>query len=129
MAKLTPEQQKTLDELLARQEEPDETDDNYEVTIEIEGKAIRIPYKKAKPWLKKQGIDLDDILEEVEGEGGEEEEEEEEELPPELQEQTPRPKATRRAPKKAAPPRVSAVKPEAEPPVETRGRSYWKRAV
>lgn len=126
MGKLTAEQQKSLDELLRLQEAPDE--DPEEVVVEVEGKKFTLPYKKVKPWLKKQGIDLDDILEEAEGESDEEEEEdplgdEEEEMEEEPPVRVRRPKARSdkiRPVKKAAPKVV-----DSEP--EMRGKGYWRR--
>ena len=114
---LTDKERAQLEALMEKDKAPD-PDANTLIEIEIEGRVIRVPYGKAKPWLKKQGIDLDDILEES-TEEGEEEEEEEEEFDPES-EAAAGPKAVRRRPAKKA----AATPPE---PVVTRGRSYWRK--
>src|SRR5690348_14819911 len=72
---LSDKERQQLEALMAKDKEPD-PDANTLIEIEIEGRVIRVPYGKAKPWLKKQGIDLDDILEEGAGEEDEEEDEE-----------------------------------------------------
>lgn len=76
MAKLTKAQQKKLDELLAIQEK-EEYEPPEEVAFEIGGAKVWIPYAEAKRFLKKEGIDLDEVLEETDEEEGDEEEEEE----------------------------------------------------
>lgn len=114
---LTDKERQQLEALMAKDKEPD-PDANTLIEIEIEGRLIRVPYGKAKPWLKKQGIDLDDILEEA----GEEGDEEEEEFDPEVEGEAD-PKVVRRSPAKKAAKKVAAA-PE---PVVTRGRSYWRK--
>ena len=112
---LSEKERQQLEALMQKDKEPD-PDANTLIEIEIEGRVIRVPYGKAKPWLKKQGIDLDDILEESSGDEGEEEEEE---FDPEAEGEA-GPKVVRRKPAKKA----AATPPE---PVVTRGRSYWRR--
>lgn len=116
---LSEKERQQLEALMAKDKEPD-PDANTLIEIEIEGRVIRVPYGKAKPWLKKQGIDLDDILEEG---AGEEEEEEEEEFDPEAEGGTD-PKVVRRSPAKKVAAKKAAAAPE---PVVTRGRSYWRK--
>lgn len=59
MAKLTPEQQKTLDELTALAESPDD-DNDFEIEIRNGDRAARIPYHKGRSYLQEHfGIDLD----------------------------------------------------------------------
>jgi hypothetical protein len=112
-----------LETLMQKEKEVD-PDENTLIEIQIEDRTIRIPYKKAKPWLKKQGIDLDDILEEAAGEDeGEEGEEEEEEFDPEAEGEVVAPKVRKRPAKKAA----AATAPPGETVVAMRGKSYWKR--
>jgi hypothetical protein len=60
MGKLTPEQQKQLDELAALRDAPDESSD-FEIEIwSGDGNGARVPYSKGRTWLQKNfGIDLD----------------------------------------------------------------------
>lgn len=59
MAKLTPEQQKTLDELTALAESPDD-DNDFEIEIRNGDRAARVPYRKGRSYLQEHfGIDLD----------------------------------------------------------------------
>jgi hypothetical protein len=49
---LNPDEKKLLDELLARDAEPEEEDDfEIEVYDTSQGKGARIPYRKGKGWL------------------------------------------------------------------------------
>ena len=113
---LREKERQQLEALMEKDKAPD-PDANTLIEIEIEGRVIRVPYGKAKPWLKKQGIDLDDILEEG-GEEGEDDGEDEGEFDPEAEGES-GPKVVRRRPAK----KVAAAP---EPPV-TRGRSYWRK--
>ena len=59
MAKLTPEQQKQLDELSALASAPDD-DDDYEIEIVNGDRRARVPYRKGRSYLQEHfGIDLD----------------------------------------------------------------------
>jgi hypothetical protein len=78
MAKLSESQQKQLDKLLKIQEEQ-EYEPPENVAFEIAGATVHIPYADAKRFLKKNGVDIDEVLEEEPDEESDEEEEEEEE--------------------------------------------------
>ena len=61
MAKLSAEQQAQLDQLMALQNEPDESDSDFEIEVwNGQGNGARIPYSKGAGWLEKEfGITLD----------------------------------------------------------------------
>jgi hypothetical protein len=61
MAKLSDEQQRQLDELTALQNQPDESDSEFEIEIwNDKGSGARIPYTKGSGWLEREfGITLD----------------------------------------------------------------------
>lgn len=59
MAKLTPEQQKQLDDLTALANSPDD-DDDFEIEIVNGDRRARVPYRKGRSYLQEHfGIDLD----------------------------------------------------------------------
>jgi hypothetical protein len=61
MAKLSAEQQAQLDQLTALQNEPDESDSDFEIEVwNKDGNGARIPYSKGSGWLEKEfGITLE----------------------------------------------------------------------
>lgn len=124
MAKLTEAQAKKLAELRALEEAPDD-EPPEEVAFEIGGARVWIPYKQAKTFLKKNGIDLDEMIEEGEvetdGESEEEEEGEEGDEPEgELEETEEVPRIPRKKPAKKV----------AEAPIDERSRSqrYFRKS-
>lgn len=73
MGKLSDDDAKTLADLLARRDAPDEEDD-FEVHIQnAGGSSARMPSKKAAGWLKTEfGIDLAAVLPAATSDGGDE---------------------------------------------------------
>jgi len=87
VAKLSEAQAKKLAELEALRDAQDD-EPPEQVAFEIEGVTVWLPYKQAKTFLKRNGVDLDEVLEEAGEEGkGEEGEEGEEEEEPEGEEE------------------------------------------
>lgn len=122
MGKLSEAQRKKLEELQALADAPDEYEPPDVVKMEVAGVIVDVPYRDAKRFLSKNGVDLDEVLEEEAEEGGEEEEEEEE---ADLEEATELQAKRRIAPKNA---RANKPKEEEEPaPVVTKGKSYWRK--
>lgn len=69
MAKLTDDQQKQLDELIAMRDAPD--DEDFEIEIRNGDKSARIPYHKGRRYLQQHfGIDLDEPPADDTGEPG-----------------------------------------------------------
>lgn len=61
--------QQEIDEFNARMSEPD-PDDGVDCTIELpSGHKVTMPYKRVKGYLKRQGLDFDDV--EIEAAGQE----------------------------------------------------------
>jgi hypothetical protein len=59
MAKLSDDQEKQLNDLLAMREAPDD-DDDFEIEIYDGSKGARVPYRKGKSFLSQHfGIDLE----------------------------------------------------------------------
>lgn len=58
---LTADEKKTLDALMAKDKEPEDSGD-FEVEVTDENnRTVRMPYSKGKTFLKKWGFDLDDL--------------------------------------------------------------------
>lgn len=109
MAKLTDEEQAQLEALQARAAEAEEnSDDDWEVTIEENGRAIRLPYSRAKAMLKRMGLDLEDIAET----------EPPADPPVEKQDSKTPPKPPAKPPAKTDPP---------EPPPAPTGKGYFRK--
>lgn len=117
---LSKSEQTQLEKLLAKQKEEEYTPPE-EVAFEIGGAKVWIPYPEAKRFLKREGIDLDEVLqEEGEGEGEEEEEEEEEGEEGEEEGEAPR------IPRPKAPAKKAAVPPEGDE--RSRSARYFRKS-
>jgi len=122
---LSKSEQKTLEKLLEKQK-AEEYEPPQEVAFEIGGAKVWIPYPEAKRFLKREGIDLDEVLQE-EGDGEEDDEEgdeEEDEEGEEEEEENPEGELSR-IPRKRPAKKVT-------PPVEdtrTKSQKYFRKNV
>jgi hypothetical protein len=69
VGKLTDDEAKSLEALLAKKDAPDE--DDFDIEIFEGDKGARVPYSRGRSWLQRTfGIDLDEDPEKETGEGG-----------------------------------------------------------